>query len=177
MQFLLQSCDKKEENPLPALSIGDFHSGGVIFYLDGTKEHGLVCSVIDPMQSTLWGCPDLVNFGANGIEIGTGTQNTSDILNACNEPNIAAAACANFESNGYDDWYLPSKDELDSLYQHRDIVSEVSLLNNGSRLNAGEYWSSSHQTTNTVWIQNFNAGNQFGDYKDAEHYVRAIRYF
>ena len=176
---IMLSCDKdddneEQENPL---EIGDFHEGGVIFYLDETGEHGLVCAVLDQGFNIEWGCPSLLNFGADGLEIGTGAQNTADILNACDEVNIAASLCDQFESNGYDDWYLPSRDELDSLYQHREIVSETAIENNGGNLSGGEYWSSSHYLDNTVWIQNFDAGNQLSELKDQNNYVRAIRTF
>jgi hypothetical protein len=173
--FIIHSCDDGVETP--TLAIGDFHEGGVVFYIDKTGEHGLVCSVVSSLTKVEWGCPDLVSFGAKDTEIGTGAQNTMDILNACNEENIAAVLCDEFESNGYSDWYLPSKDELDSLYQHREIVSEISLQNNGGPLWDEEYWSSSHQLDNTVWIQNFNAGNKSGALKDKKYHFRAIRSF
>lgn len=172
----IQAChDTVETNP--SLNIGDLYEGGVIFYIDSTGEHGLICALLDQGFDAEWGCPTLVNFGAKGLEIGAGAQNTIDIINACNSLNIAASLCNDFEYNGYDDWFLPSRDELDSLFQHRDIVQKISLENNGGYLNGGEYWSSSHYLENTVWIQNFSAGNQFSEQKDKINYVRAIRTF
>ncbi|KAB1067338.1 DUF1566 domain-containing protein [Tamlana sp. s12] len=177
-QFLFQSCDKEEaEPPLPTLAIGDFHEGGVIFHLDESGEHGLVCAVLDQGFDIEWGCPSLLNFGAKGLEIGTGAQNTLDIITACNTTGIAADLCDKLNHNGYKDWFLPSRDELDSLYQHRDIVEETCLENNGGYLHADEYWSSSHYLDNTVWIQSFGAGNQSSELKDKKNYVRAIRTF
>ncbi len=176
-QFLFQSCNKEEEPPLPTLAIGDFYQGGVIFYLDGTGENGLISSVGDQGFEIEWGCPSLISFGAKGLELGTGTQNTIDIISACNTSNIAADLCDKYENDGFEDWFLPSRDELDSLYQHKEIVDEVAVKNNGNVLKGGEYWSSSHQLDNTVWYQSFNAGNQAGVEKDAKLYVRAIRAF
>ncbi len=42
-----QSCDDDDVTPPTeiALAIGDYHEGGVIFYLDDTGEHGLISSV------------------------------------------------------------------------------------------------------------------------------------
>lgn len=173
------SCDKddEEEPQVEPLAIGDFHQGGVVFYLDETGEHGLISAVLDQSFEAEWGCPSLISFGAKGLVIGTGAQNTIDIVSACNENNIAAALCDQLELNEFDDWFLPSKDELDSLYNHRTIVNETAIDNGGNVLNGGEYWSSSHYLDNTVWIQSFNAGNQFGTTKDTEHFVRAIRSF
>jgi hypothetical protein len=172
----LFSCEK-DSDPEPSIAIGDFHEGGVVFYVDETGEHGLVCAVSDQGSEIEWGCPSLLNFGAKGLEIGTGQQNTQDILNACNESNTAAALCDELEMNGYTDWFLPSRDELDSLYQHREIVQETALNNNGEYIQAAEYWSSSHYLDNTVWVQHFNAGNQSSALKDNKYVVRAIRAF
>ena len=176
-QFLIQSCDKEEEQQLPTLAIGDFHEGGVIFYLDETGESGLISSVADQGFNIEWGCPTAVDFGANGLEIGTGAQNTLDILDRCETQDIAADLCDKYENDGYEDWFLPSRDELDSLYQNREIVNETALKNNGDVLKGGEYWSSSHNNINTVWRQNFVAGNQSSELKDEKNYVRAIRAF
>ncbi len=56
-----------------------FHQGGIIFYLDTSGEHGLVCAIEDQSFDAEWGCPSLSINGADGKEIGTGSQNTSDI--------------------------------------------------------------------------------------------------
>ena len=180
--FLIQSCDKDEDDDKTdieetKLAIGDFYQGGVIFYIDGSGEHGFVCAVLDQGSDIEWGCPSLMEFGAEGLELGDGAQNTLDIVNACGTSGIAADLCDKFISNDYDDWFLPSRDELDSLYQYRDLVEETCLDNGGGYLHAGEYWSSSHYLNNTVWIQSFGAGNQSSELKDKENYVRAIRAF
>jgi hypothetical protein len=173
---LLLSCEEEKE-PEPFVSIGDFLEGGVVFFVDETGEHGLVCAVLDQGSDINWGCPSLIDFGAKGLEIGTGQQNTLDIIGACNDSNTAAAICEQLELNGYNDWFLPSRDELDSLYRHREIIQETALKNNGGYFQSGTYWSSSHYLDNTVWVQHFGAGNQSSDLKDKENIVRAIRKF
>ena len=171
------ACNNEEEQIIPKLAIGDFHQGGVIFYLDATGEHGLTAATLDQGFDIEWGCASLLSFGAKGLEIGTGAQNTLDIINACDTQNIAADLCDQLDLNGFDDWFLPSRDELDSLYQQKEIVDETAVENNGEVLRGGEYWSSSHYLDNTVWIQSFAAGNQSSELKDKENYVRAIRAF
>ena len=79
--------------------------------------------------------------------------------------------------NNYSDWFLASKDELNELYQNREKVNETVLANGGNELEDTEYWSSSHDTSNTVFIQSFNAGNVFSDFEDSLYNVRAIRFF
>ena len=50
--------------------------------------------------------------------IGTGRQNTLDMLAACAEPGTAAHLCANLSVNGVGGWFLPSRDELIVMYRH-----------------------------------------------------------
>lgn len=179
--IVFQSCNNDDDDgepQSPTLAIGDFHEGGVIFYIDDSGEHGLACDIDDLGFDKEWGCPSLISFGAKGLVIGTGAQNTIDIVTACNDNKIAAALCDQLVRNGNDDWFLPSKDELDALYQHQAIINETAVENNGDPfLNGGRYWSSSHDLDNTVWVQYFNTGQQDGVLKDTKHYVRAIRAF
>jgi hypothetical protein len=48
--------------------------------------------------------------GALGTAIGTGKQNTTDMVAACSSG--AAVAARNYSANGYSDWFLPSMNEL-----------------------------------------------------------------
>lgn len=175
-----QSCDKDDDEitpTAPSLQIGDFHEGGIIFYLDDTSEHGFVCAARDQSFETTWGCPPSVVNGANGLVLGTGAQNTIDIVNTCGDEGIAAELCDGLVLNEFDDWFLPSKDELNTLYINREKVNETAVENDGNNLEDAEYWTSSHQTGNTVFTQSFNAGNQSGDFEDSLYNVRAIRAF
>jgi len=86
--------------------IGEMYAGGIIFYLDATGNHGLVCAPTDQ------GILDMGCSGVSGTSaaFGTGFQNTTFVIAAC--PNSAAAYITNLNINGYADWYLPSVDEL-----------------------------------------------------------------
>ncbi len=112
-----------------------------------------------------------------GLELGTGAQNTLDIVDRCDDSGIAAQLCDNLILNDFSDWFLPSRDELNVLYVNRELVNETAIENDGTVLEGTEYWSSSLQTGNTVFIQNFIAGNQFGDFENSLYNVRAIRAF
>ena len=83
----------------------------------------------------------------------------------------AKTACKNLVLNGYDDWYLPSKGELNQLY--------VNLKQLGVGGFAWEdYWSSTEDYYGiTAWSQYFSSGRQSHYYKDNEYDVRAVRAF
>ena len=83
----------------------------------------------------------------------------------------AKTACYELILNGYSDWHLPTKDELNALY--------VNLKQRGvGGFASADYWSSSEDRNNFFALnQNFVNGNQ-GDYgKDNPGYVRAVRAF
>jgi hypothetical protein len=67
-----------------------------------------------------WGCND--KFLAGRSSIGTGSQNTIDIASGCSVAGNAATLCSNLNQGGYDDWYLPSKDELNKLFLQMKVI-------------------------------------------------------
>jgi hypothetical protein len=113
--------------------------------------------------------------GADGTEIGTGNQNTADILAGCSETNIAAYLCDTLTLGGYNDWFLPSKDELNKLYENIGRGNALGLGNFGGF--AGSYWGSTEYADGDAWLQNFNYTNRFNYSKYASAFVRAVRAF
>ena len=156
-----------------AYVIGENIYGGIIFYIDGTGQHGLVCAPTDQGIRIAWGCYGAAIAGADGTAIGIGNQNTIDIMAGCATLGIAAQLCRDLVLGSYDDWYLPSKDELNLLWLNRVVIGGFSVANYSS------YWSSSEYSIAYAWLQNFINGTQFYDNKgySQDHYVRAIRTF
>lgn len=171
-----QACGD-DDSSQPDLTIGDFHQGGIIFYLDETGESGLVCTLTDQSIDAAWGCPPIVFEGASDSAIGTGAQNTIDITGGCNTAGIAADLCLQLDLNGFSDWFLPSQDELNALFEQSQIVNQGSIDNGGSILESTEYWTSTRQNSNTTYVQNFNDGSQLAFDQDEFFNVRAIRAF
>lgn len=155
-------------------TIGDYAYGGIVFYLDGSGG-GMVCAISD-QGSTEWGCQYTEINGADGIAIGTGAQNTIDIVAGCGTPGIAAHICANLSLNGYSDWFSPSKDELNLIFQNKSIIDSSAVANGGSALSY-VYWSSTEINSGTAWMQEFNNGIQGEWAKDSWESVRAVRAF
>jgi len=111
--------------------------------------------------------------------LGTGAANTAGIL-AVYPKGIykysAAAMCDSYESEGYTDWYLSSKEELHMLYENRDAVGGFAV-NVDVDYWSDFYWSSSEGSDGDAWSQNFVDGFQYNYYKDYFDRVRAVRAF
>jgi hypothetical protein len=168
----------------------DAYQGGIVFYLfqEGDagyvagEVHGLIAATEDQTtieewdeieDGTVWGCYENELSGANGTAIGTGAQNTLDILAGCSEDGIAAKLATDYEviENGvtYDDWFLPSKDELDILYQNKDTIGGFDY---------NRYWSSTQHVYYLAWIQYFTDGFQIlSSSKTSNSAVRSVRAF
>ncbi len=154
---------------------GKKYAGGLIFYLNTVDEFGIVAANGDQSVGIEWGCTDLDLSGANGVEVGDGAQNTLDINNECGDSNFAAKLCQELTLNEYDDWFLPSIDELNLMYENL-------ALNNLGNFSDGLYWSSfefnsNHLNPALAGSQNFSNGGTFATLKSQEYYVRAARYF
>lgn len=147
--------------------IGDNMHGGLIFYIDESGEHGLVSTTSDQINGP-WGCANVI--GAGGRTIGTGMQNTIDIVLSCSSEGYAAKICYDLVLNGYDDWFLPSRDELSlmcsNLYEH-----------NLGGFYGNYYWSSSQYNTGSAYANNFFYNATATRSKSDPIRARAVRAF
>jgi len=170
-------------------------AGGYIFYDKGSYSNGWRYLEAAPASSEFeapWGLNGVAVPGTN-TGVGAGQANTTAIITillANSQYNKAAQLCADMNVNGFSDWFLPSKDELNLMY--------VRLRQNGNigGFNISEdyfpysrYWSSSVAGTSTealeqfTWFQRFNDGYQsfpppgsLGGRANS-YFIRAIRAF
>ena len=159
--------------------VGDIRAGGVVFWVDPSdNRHGLVVAMSDYATYVEWGCygtdlPTVPNVTSSppiglGAEIGDGVSNTNAILNDC--PSAPAALAARSYGS---DWFLPSINELNQMYDNRATLEAVS----GFTAFSDFYWSSTEYGSNTAWRQNFSYGNQGNINKSFTLFVRAVRAF
>jgi hypothetical protein len=161
------------------VAIGQAYQGGIICYIDATGEHGLIVSNTS-IGYAQYGC-ESTTTGAIGIAIGTGASNTGLILQSCNETNTAATICDDYSiiDGGivFDDWFLPSSDELGTLY------TGLYLNNLGGFSNSDYYFkSSSEYSAYSSWYYQILYYNNmytsaYPTNKSAAFEVRAMRYF
>ncbi|GEM_PF-1161807 len=124
--------------------------------------------------------------GATATAVGTGQANTTALVTAMGSnayeqlfafqststtANYAAKLCDDFVADTFEDWFLPSKEELDLLYDN--------LKSNGwgGFATTGFYWSSSEAASGSASVQMFDSGNQQNNDKSSSGHVRAIRSF
>ena len=151
------------------ISVGDTYQGGTVFYVTGSPgaQHGLIASTADQSSSIAWYTAPLVVTGATGTAIGTGSANTTTITGLQASGNAAATAKA-YTGGSYNDWYLPSKDELNQMYTQNAYLNMLSFA----------YWSSSEIDQNTAWIDAFGSSGTLGSSsKNSLGATRAIRSF
>jgi hypothetical protein len=166
--------------------VGDFAHGGVVFWVDETGEHGLVCSKTNQSNGVEWdnGVQRVTNSFGDGIfagEMNTYLQialQTNDNTTGSFAAKVAGEYSVTEGDTEYGDWYLPSKWELNKIYLAKSIISSVSQVNGGSALDDNYYWSSV-EVLNSVssWSQNFSNGGNYADGKGNIYRVRAIRRF
>ena len=162
------------------LSIGDTIQGGIIFYLDASGCHGLISATTDQSTGIQWynGSSSYTNATFDGVK--AGQSNTKLIIDTQGTGSYAAKLCDDliiYSNTGlFEDWYLPSKYELNLMYDNIGQGDALGLGNVGQFAN-DFYWSSTEYGYGNAWGQYFDSGSQFGNYKGNSVYVRAIRAF
>ena len=163
--------DTTPSNSEKVYKVGDIGpAGGIIFYDRGFVSDGWRYLEAAPAEAEFEASWDRSNRRVNGTAtgIGTGKINTVIIVRQLGNRN-AAGLCSQMNFGGYTDWFMPSRDELGLMY--------VNLKERNLGGFTGEY-SSSSQSTPSIWGQNFRSGNQSEYYgKENPRLVRAVRAF
>ena len=164
--------------------VGENYGGGIVIWTDETGQHGLIAAKKDLPEEIQWrnGPSKLArHFGDNGDRvvnargdgIGAGAMNTAIIIAQLTDDdifgNFAAKMAARYQADSYGDWYLPSKTELNIMYQHKDMIGGF---------DKDMYWSSTELNVGFCWGQNFSGyGGQYNQNKSSAYAVRCVRKF
>lgn len=150
--------------------IGQKSQGGRVFYIDATKKHGLIAADFD-LENTQWGCyaDSLEDSGINDVSVGRGEANSQIIANKCGNA-TAAGRCLMLDTLGFDDWYLPSMEEM------RGVSERLGKIGQGN-LTTDYYWTSTQiNSTRSYLIMNANQ-SPASLAKGVPYHVRPIRSF
>ena len=167
-------------------SVGDFAQGGIVFWVDETGQHGLVAAKKDQSTGVRWYAGTYGNTQAKGDGPFSGEANTSIIIAAQvaigdDGSTYAARICNELQvtegGKTYGDWYLPSKEELNLMYQNKATIDATAGVNGGSGFASAYYWSSTESNNFNAWIQYFDLGFQYYGDKNYPYRLRAVRAF
>ena len=161
--------------------------GGIIFYYSSVAfSCGLTlssnCNYLEAAISSsdpqiTWstvGNQGIAVSGADASAIGAGHKNSDEIK--LQSGNVAASSAAvyalDFSSGGKDDWYLPSKDEVNQMIAQKVLLDLQASGNAASRT----YWSSTEIDASSAWGHPTN-GSASTTAKIFAGRVRSIRAF
>jgi hypothetical protein len=152
------------------IKVCDTYGGGKVFWVDAKGRNALVAAAADQSNAVIWGPLNTVT-GAYGDAVYAGIGNTVKTSTVQGAGFYAARVCQNFSTSTlsgeyYDDWYLPSKNELQIMYERRSDIGGFALAS---------YWSSTEYNTNGGWKMDFSSGEMIGYVKSSNFRVRCIR--
>ncbi|WP_373520637.1 hypothetical protein [Aquiflexum sp.] len=187
--LVFSSCIK-EEDPKEVI-VGEPFQGGVVGHVFGPGDpgfvsgetHGIIIAPVEQVFEAQWGCQGSAVTGTS-TQVGFGRSNTEKVLafhdalpnfytnpTQChpdNDGTVAARLTINFENGGYKDWFMPSLEEMNFLYDNRDKIGGFSNV---------EYWSSCESNATNACVMSFITGEQLSMPKSQLRRVRVIRFF
>ncbi|MCX5784337.1 MAG: hypothetical protein NTX59_01470 [Elusimicrobia bacterium] len=155
---------------ISSFSAGDSYGGGNIFWLDASRNHGLIAATADQSTGIAWSVSGARTTGATLDAVYAGKANTSKIITIEGAGGYAAQVCADYSvivnNEYYDDWYLPSWGESYLLSQ------------SGIQGLTGYYWSSTEHDSGAAYGVDMSGGKlDMGKLAASYFQVRCIRAF
>jgi len=164
---------------------GNGPAGGIIFYDDGVSG-GLEVSIVDYEVNMQWGCGTLL-INSNATVVGSGVANTQAIVDAhnndlvdyaanptqcdaSNDGTVAAIYCDEFILNDYDDWFLPSLEEVMLIYSNLHSVGLGDFTDD-------IYWTSTEESDQNAKSVDLWKGMEIVSLKTTSYRVRPVRKF
>ena len=161
--------------------IGEEYGGGVIFHLwkdNAGVEHGLIVALTDQSISQAWSNVTSAEIGTSAQSSWDGLSNSNSIVGQAGHTSSAAKLCLDLVSGGQSDWYLPSIQELNMLWNNYYTVTRaLSQISGATQLSNSVYWSSSESNYFNAWYFYFSYGSSNFNGKNNTNCVRAVRAF
>jgi hypothetical protein len=148
-------------------------AGGWVFYDKGNSDEGwryLEAAPVDQSEGIQWFNGVSLETGATDKAIGSGKSNTQRIIALQGKGKYAASICADYNGGSKRDWFLPSKNELEMMF---DFFIKSGA---GNFQRNYYYWSSTESRVGYASYQGINFSNPAGA-KYINNRVRAIRAF
>lgn len=180
------------------LKLGSMYAGGIVFFLDETGKHGLVCASKDFGKGIWSDRLGEINTLEDVVSNGAGMRNTRKIVmhegsatmihkmkrilesifvknyffsqESIKAMPTASKLCIESKHKGFTDWYLPTISELELMY-------ETLKKKNLGNFHSAEYWSSVEFRYGGASFFDFRSGYDGADQKSTAKYVRAVRAF
>jgi hypothetical protein len=171
--------------------IGELYGGGVVFWVDQTGSHGLICSMLDLSTSQEWSNIASTFIGVTAQSTWDGLSNSNAIVSQSGHTGSAAKLCLDYINTDYgtgvyNDWYLPAVDQLSLLFYAKYQVQKTLESDGNSSTTAlmEGYWTSSEYPDkisefdgSTYALVFDNSIDMYEIIKPDEIPVRAIRSF
>ncbi len=200
VQFRMKETATKLAGPMREISIserdlaiGDYYQGGIVGYIFADSDpgyvagqvHGLIAAKQDLSSAYKWSEDTEYNGSIVGTStaLRTGLENTNSIKShlGASASSYAAGAARDYNGGGYDDWFLPSWNELNKVRDNR------LLIGNFITTAYSVYWTSSESTqggaytpdwtVHSVLLDGSPASTWWVNRKTDQLPVRPVRYF
>lgn len=163
-------------------------AGGIVFYDKGSYSNGwrYIESASIDISIAEWGCFGSIIPDTDFSDIGKGMISSAKILNfhdslvnyytnpdicsSTSNGTVAAKQAFEYTQNELNDWFLPSFEELNLMYQN---LHSQGIANFSNEI----YWSSTQFDANSVLTIDFSSGTTDQSLKNTSKKARAIRYF
>lgn len=149
--------------------VGEYYGGGIVFHVYDDGQHGLIHAIVDDYerkQKKNASYPDTIDF-RDGV--GAGTIMTESVATSKDAGTYSAQVFANSQADKISDWYLPTRYDLNLLYERRAVIGGYADFALG--------WKSTEVSSLNAWYQSFITGARFTNGKDDGVYVRVLRKF